>query len=203
MNILLMGGLPEEYEGIPISPDFRNMIQADMILHDGELSDMEKTLAILNQLYPQIPPDLKMAYEGFMWFYTRGQAAGEAGPRERAARKAFDFDQDAEIIYASFYEAYHLSLSTVDFLHWWEFMALFERLPESTLMKRVMYWRAVDLGTLSKAERKHVQSMRGVYALKGPGRQPVSAEELSRQTRDRVARRFEEARRQADSRESM
>ncbi len=34
MNLLLINGLPEEYKGIPISADFRNMIQVDLILRE-------------------------------------------------------------------------------------------------------------------------------------------------------------------------
>ena len=47
MSILLLDGLPEEYEGIPISADYRNMIQVDLILHDPTINEVEKTIAAL------------------------------------------------------------------------------------------------------------------------------------------------------------
>lgn len=195
MNILLLDGLPEDYKGIPLSADFRNMIQVDLILHETDSNATEKTIASLYQLYPEIPPDTHKAVEGLAWFYTRGKAGAEGKDKgaKKNAKKAFDFEQDANLIYAAFYATYNISLTTVDFLHWWEFMALFEGLPENTLIQRVMYWRTADLTGMTKAERKHVLKMRQLFALKDNGRQAATVEELNQQTKDRVARRFAEA----------
>ena len=199
MNILLMNGLPEEYMGAPISADFRNMIQVDLILHDPAMSETDKTIAALYQLYPELPADIHGAVEGLVWFFSRGATGGdkEGEGQKKPAQKAFDFEQDANLIYAAFYATYGLSLTTVDFLHWWEFMALFEGLPETTLMQRVIYWRTAETSEMSKQERKHVLKMRKLFALKGPEKLPLSIEELNQQTTDRVARRFAEAERQA------
>lgn len=195
MNILLLDGLPEEYEGIPISADFRNMIQVDLILHDPDTSEVEKTIAALYQLYPEIPKDIRKAVEGLVWFYTRGNAPGDGKDKgaKKSAKKAFDFEQDANLIYAAFYATYGISLTTVDFLHWWEFMALFEGLPETTLMQRVMYWRTADVAGLPKHEKNHVLKMRKLFALKEVEKPVMDIEALNQQTKDRVARRFAEA----------
>lgn len=201
MNILLMDGLPEEYEGIPISADFRNMIQVDAILHDSDTNEVEKTAAALYQLYPEIPKDIPAAIEGLVWFYTRGndKDTGENKAANKAAKKAFSFEQDANLIYAAFYATYGISLTTVEFLHWWEFMALFEGLPEDTLIQRVIYWRTVDVADLPKHEKKHVQKMRKLFALKGVEKPTMNVEELNQQTKDRVARRFAEAQAAAEN----
>ena len=195
MNILLLDGLPEEYEGIPICADFRNMIQVDRILCDPEYSNTEKTLAALYQLYPTIPDDVEKAINGLVWFYTRGKGEIESGiSARRTTNRAFDFEEDANMIYAAFYATYGLSLTTVEFLHWWEFMALFEGLPETTLIQRVIYWRTADLSELPKYERKHVEKMRRLFALKRPASKPMSVDELNQQTKQRVADRFAAAR---------
>lgn len=195
MSILLLDGLPEDYDGIPISADFRNMIQVDMILHDPDTSEVEKTVAALYQIYPEIPKDIRKAVEGLTWFYTRGIAPSESKDKgaKKTAKKAFDFEQDANLIYAAFYATYGISLTTVDFLHWWEFMALFEGLPETTLLQRVIYWRTVDLAGLPKHEKKHVLKMRKLFALKEADKPELSLEDLNQRTKDRVARRFAEA----------
>lgn len=195
MNILLMNGLPEEYDGIPISADFRNMIQVDLILHDDESTETEKTIAALRQLYPDMPKDAYKAVEGLVWFFTRGNVSsgGKDTPAKKSPKKAFSFEQDAPLIYAAFYATYGLSLTTVEFLHWWEFMALFEGLPETTLIQRVIYWRTADLAGMSKQERKHVTKMRSLFALKETEKAATSVEELNQQTKDRIARRFAEA----------
>ena len=72
-------------------------------------------------------------------------------------------------------------------------MALFEGLPETTLIQRVIYWRTADLTGMPKQERKHILKMRKLFALKEPEKKPLSVEELNQQAKDRVARRFEEA----------
>ena len=90
MSILLLDGLPEEYEGIPISADYRNMIQVDLILHDPAINETEKIVAALYQLYPDLPGDIHKAVEGLVWFYTRGNAVGDGkdSGTKKAAKKA-------------------------------------------------------------------------------------------------------------------
>lgn len=198
MNILLMDGLPEDYRGVPISADFRNMIQVDVILRDPGMSDMEKTVAALNQLYPEIPKDTNLAIEGLEWFFSRGKTMGKDKKESRREEKrAFDFDVDANTIYSSFYAAYGLSLTATDFLHWWEFMALFEGLPEDSAMKQIIYYRTADVGKMSKSERKRVLKMRKLFALDEPAKKALTVEEIERNMKDDIARRYEEAERWA------
>lgn len=86
VNILLLNGLPEEYEGIPISAGYRNMIQVDMILRDPDLSDADKVAAALDQLYPEIPGDITKAINGLGWFLCGARQTAvkrvDAPPRE-------------------------------------------------------------------------------------------------------------------------
>ena len=202
MNILLMNGLPYEYEGIPLSADFRNMINAELILHDEDIPESEKWMQALNQLYAETPADAQQALDGFTWFFHRGKA--ESGGKQVAHKgKGFDFNQDASMIFAAFYGAYNISLSTIDFLHWWEFMALFEGLPDDTMIKRAMYYRTADTTGMGKAEKKHVEKMRGIFQLKGTEKAPISIEDLNQQTKDRVARRLAEANRLLEERKGM
>lgn len=198
MNILLLDGLPEEYAGTPLSTDFRNMIQVDLILHDPDLSPSEKTFTALNQLYPEMPPDISVAIEGLAWFFGRGESEKDGSKKasKKPSKKGFDFEQDANIIFAAFYATYGLSLSTIDYLHWWEFMALFEGLPETTLIQRIIYWRTADLSELKGEELKHVKKMRGIFALKAPEQALLAPGEIDQQTKARVAQRFAEAQQQ-------
>ena len=204
INLLLQNGLPEEYEGVPISADFRNMIQVDLILREEGVPDAEKTMAALSQLYPEIPADLEQAVRGLAWFFSRGgQETGENGKGPEGGPtppRAFDYDQDANLIYAAFYATYGISLTTVEFLHWWEFLALFEGLPEDTLIKRVMYWRTVNLSELPKEARKHVRKMRSLFALQAEPREVLTAEEMAEQAKEDLARRYEQARRWKEER---
>lgn len=196
MSMLLAGGLPKEYEGILLKTDFRNMLQVDILWHETEYDAQVKTAMALEQLYGEIPKDIVKAIEGLNWFYVCGKLQTEeqtGASAQRQINRPFSFSQDAALIYAAFYATYNINLTTISYLHWWEFMALFEALPDETTIRRVMYWRTADLNAVGKTERKHIIKMRGVYALKGPKREPMTVEELEQQTKDRVARRFAEA----------
>ena len=206
MNILLLNGLPEEIDGIEISADFRNMIQMDLLLRDDEITDFEKTLTALNLLYPEIPPDVTKAIEGLEWFYSRGEVAepGESSAGQQSSpKRAFCFEQDANLIFSGFYSVYGISLTTIEFLHWWEFMALFEGLPEDTLMKKVIYWRTVDVNKLPKGEKKSVIRLRKLFALKNSTlKKQLTEKELIQQTLDRADRRYLEAQALLEKRQS-
>ena len=140
MNILLENGLPEELDGVPIYADFRNMIRFELILQDESLSEAEKARFGLMQLFGELPPGgAQRGIELLMWFYLGGKAPeDQADGKVRRPERAYDFEKDAGRIYAAFLQAYGLSLTTVDFLHWWEFLALLEGLPEDTAMSQVM-----------------------------------------------------------------
>lgn len=198
MNLLLETGLPQEIGGIPISPDFRNMIRFELILQDERLSESEKLYHGLRQLWPAIPQDVEWACGQLLWFYGGGQKekGGNDAPPPRAPR-AYDFDQDAQRIYAGFYAAYGIRLTTVRFLHWWEFLALLAGLPESTQMGQILYYRTVDLAKIrDKHQREFLAAQQKRWALDsltaGPRR---TAQELEQATRERVRKRSEEVRR--------
>lgn len=196
MNILLETGLPQEIDGTPIYADYRNMIRFEQILADETLSDMEKAQAGLAQLYDALPPGgVQHAINRLIWFYTCGDVPKHE-KKGRSPDRAYHFDQDARYIYAGFYAAYGISLTTVKFLHWWEFMALLESLPETTLMGQIMRWRTMDLSQIKdKNSRAYYADLKRRFALKGNGTRTrgKSVEEITRQNQERVAKRFAEA----------
>ena len=203
MSIRLATGLPVDADGIQISPDYRNMVQFELVLHDDGLTEQEKVSEGLLLLYPgysgemddngnpcRIPEDLEKAIQYLSWFYLRGHTPGQGG--RKSSSRAYDFEQDFGMIYAAFAQAYHIRLAECEYMHWWEFMTLLEGLPDTTLMARVMRWRTVDVSRMSKDERAHVMSMRKVFALKREHEPPLSAAEIEAQTKEKVKRRMEE-----------
>lgn len=199
MNILLTNGLPEEIDGVPIFSDFRNMIQVELLLHDEELSPQERTFCALMQLYDVIPSDTQKAIDGLMWFYGRGDNKEGSQKSGSPTKRAIDFEQDANIIYASFFSAYHINLCTIDYMHWWEFMALIEGLPDTSLMSRIMYWRTADVSKMDKFERKQVLKMRERFAIKGNPSEKLTPEELKQKTRQNLAQKFALAKQKLES----
>ncbi len=203
MNILLEEGLPEEIDGIPISPDYRNMVRFELLLQEKDMPEAERLYLGLTQLWPEIPQDVDYAIRKLMWFYGCGRPEPEKkGRPAREAPRAYDFEQDAEMIYAGFYAAYGISLTTVDFLHWWEFMALLMGLPDTTQMGRIMYYRTVDLSQVKdKYQRGFLEEQRKHWALdpllSSPRR---TAQEIEQATLERARRRSAEVRRMMEQR---
>lgn len=194
MNILLERGLPETVDGVPLYADFRNMIRYELILQDEALTEQEKIAFGLHQLFDELPGTPEYAATRLAWFYGRGLSEEPRGAKTSAAARAYDFERDANLIYAGFYAAYGINLCTIEFLHWWEFMALLEGLPESTQMSQVMHYRTVDISQITdKNMRKHYQEMRSKFALESVIKQTQDVQEISRRNKDRVAQRFAEA----------
>ena len=54
--LLLEGGLPETIDGVPIYADYRNMIRFEQILDDDGLTDVQKTMLGVSQLFDELPP---------------------------------------------------------------------------------------------------------------------------------------------------
>ncbi|MDY5287598.1 MAG: Gp15 family bacteriophage protein [Lentihominibacter sp.] len=69
-----------------------------------------------------------------------------------------DWEIDADLIYAAFRQAYGIDLLTTD-LHWHEFKALFDALPDDTLMVRVIQWRSY------KGSDKDILELKNAWAL--------------------------------------
>ncbi|MEG2020801.1 MAG: bacteriophage Gp15 family protein [Oscillospiraceae bacterium] len=195
MNILLETGLPEEIDGLPIYADFRNMIRFELILQDEELSPQEKTIFGLSQLFETIPTDIEYAIEKLLWFYMCGRDTQGGGESRKHAERAYDFEKDSSCIYSAFYAAYGISLTTLSFLHWWEFMALLESLPETTQMAQLMRYRTMDLSKIKdKTTRTHYANIKKRVALETPKIfASKSVEEITRLNKERVAKRFETA----------
>ena len=90
-------------------------------------------------------------------------------PRRAAGinnKQPFDFEEDADLIYAGFMQQYGIDLQESD-MHWWKFMILLENLGADTRLSRIMEYRTIDIASkhLSKEQRKFYQAMQRYYGL--------------------------------------
>lgn len=69
-----------------------------------------------------------------------------------------DWQQDSDLIYAAFRQAYGIDLLT-ESLHWHIFRVLFDALPEDTLMVKVIQWRSY------RGDDKAMKELRNAWAL--------------------------------------
>ena len=180
----------------PINSEFYVGILFELIMQDSTLTDTEKVEQALSLYYPQVPPDIQGAMDAILWFYRCG---AEAQKPENSGggghpRKPYCFEQDDALIFAAFYEQYHIDLSEAEGLHWWKFRALFVGLSADCELKKIMGYRTADLKGLGKTQKKLYEKMRKVYALKNQRsvESTVSLTARNQRMKDYVARRFSE-----------
>ena len=171
-----VGGRP-----YPINTDFRAGIEFEQAIVSGN-ADAARLLTLY---YPAgIPADIDGAVGAMLWFYACGEEprhAGEDGRRPpQKANREYDFDQDADALYASFQATYGIDLTTAG-IHWWVFRSLMFGLPPGTPFMQRVYYRTADTAGMSKEQKRHVLEMRKRYELNRPyAGEAVTLEERTR-----------------------
>lgn len=188
---VIIGGRPW-----PINSAFYIGVLFELIMQDADLSSAEKVGQALALYFPKIPDDKQAAVDAMLWFYRCGADEPKAAGRGKGGtpKKAYCFDQDADVIYSSFYGQYRIDLAEADGLHWWKFRALFAGLSAESEIKKIMGYRTADLNGLGKTQKKSYEKMRKIYALKNSRsvESAITLEERNRRMKEYVDRRFME-----------
>lgn len=175
MENILIDDLPHTVEingeDWPIDWGYRALMLCEIDLFQSNKSDEVKMQEVLNIFYKDnVPDDIEAAMNQFLRFFTaKEEKQSEQDSMKASGARAYDFDQDAHMIYAAFRSQYGINLNKIKNkdLHWWEFLALFNSLNDDLLISKVMYWRTVRLKDVPKSERKFVRRMKKLYAIKG------------------------------------
>jgi hypothetical protein len=169
MNILV-DKLPTDYEGLKINTNFRSFILFELLMQDRNVDKEDKIALALDLFYDEFPQDIKKAFDGILWFYTRGKDRKEQKNGEKAdknnKKKIYSFEHDADLIYTAFLDQYRLDLNDVDYLHWFKFKAMFEGLKAENKICEIMGYRAIDVGKIKdKEEKKRYKKLQREWAL--------------------------------------
>lgn len=162
----------------PINSDFRTWAQYEQALIDKNLSKHEKAEKLLQLVFPK-PQELPLEcaqeiVEKTVWFYGGGdKTKNQHQLREEARRKRegggpryYDFFYDADYIESAFLQQYGINLSNIEYLHWWEFCALFIGLTDDTQFMTIMGYRAMkNMKGMTDSQKKFYKKMKQVYAL--------------------------------------
>lgn len=151
---------------VPINPDFRLCVRFEQEM----LNRAVDLPGILQDFYPQgLPADTEAAVDRLLWFYRCGDTTDAVGKATGAVQaRAYDFEVDADALFASFLTAYSVDLSTAT-LHWWAFRALMFGLPSDTPFMLRVHYRTADTSGMPKGEKKRYDKMRAQFALPGRG----------------------------------
>ena len=146
-----------------IDADFRNVLRAMEITGDeGLLADLRIELALRCFVRGRLPKN-----RGGLLSAIFKAVLGEGKRGERV----MDFSEDAERIFAAFWQAYGIDL-TRDKLHWQAFRALLANLPSDTRMAEIISLRTQPLPKPTKynAEtRAALSRAKAQVALQGTG----------------------------------
>lgn len=151
-----------------IHTDFRRWIELGRIMSDGAIPMSEKIVKALSLCYlrDSLPPSVEGAIYALLGFYAGTQKQPQA-EKENNHRKSpvYDFEYDAEYIFAAFMAQYKIDLSETD-MHWHKFRALFLGLGEDNKICKIMEYRAIDLTQIkSKEQKAFYRRMKRLYRL--------------------------------------
>ncbi len=185
----LFDGLPQTVtvcgEELPIVTDFRTGIIFEELVKDEEMSDEDKIATALVLYYGDDVTFVSLeaineAIQAILWFYQCGDTNHQKDSEKvDTDRPAFSYDHDAGFIYQAFMNAYNIDLAN-DYLHWWQFRALFTSLPEDCNFMKIVGYRVMKIPQkASKQQKEYYQKMKKLYALPLPEAQKKQNDELT------------------------
>lgn len=165
MNILI-DKLPTDYEGLKINTNFRSFILFELLMQENLKEDYKMAMA-LKLFYEEPIQDVKKAIEGILWFYSRGKKEQKSEKTDNTSyNNIYSYEHDADLIYSAFLSQYGIDLATIDYLHWFEFRALFEGLNDENRICQIMGYRSINLNEIKdKKEREKYKKLKRRYAL--------------------------------------
>lgn len=155
-----------------INADFRTILRYMQAVKEANetLIDVQKCLAIV---YKTVPADIAEAVKQLTWFVKCGKKEKKGKPSKKIlginSNEALDFEEDAWLIYSAFRrnDVYGIDLHTIHFLHWWEFVAMLDDIPETVSLHRIMQYRIIDTTnkSLSKEQVAFYKAMQRYYKI--------------------------------------
>ena len=192
---LLIEDLPKSVivKGIEydIYTDFRDYIELQQLLKKGtneQIADYIIGLFIDDLPFNKVrnqeeANDLFVeALNQIINFFRMGECQEEKREEtegQKRKRPSFSFDDDMAYVIGAFREAYSIDLVHIDYLHWWEFNALMDSVPETTELKKRIHYRSIDTDKIKdNNEKKRIKAIQKKIAIKGERKAVLSDEEI-------------------------
>lgn len=166
---MLVSGLPKAIKigqkTYEINSDYKTCLRIVFAMEDKELTQQEKSVILLKNLYKEIPDDLQEGIEKGIKFLDCGQLP-QINEYEKAQTRYYSLKKDDRYIYSAVDRVLNGRLSKGDFVHWWEFVMVFMELPEDCMMSKILYFRTqYSKGKLSKEEQRVYNENRELFEL--------------------------------------
>ena len=118
----------------PVRTDFRTILEIFVMLDDPDLTDADKTEALLRMFYVNRPPDAEAALRAFTDFVDPRH--GNQG--KTSSGRLIDWSQDFDLMVAPINHILGFECRSVDFLHWHTFLAAYLEIPPESVFARVL-----------------------------------------------------------------
>lgn len=163
-----------------INSDFRIALLFESLMDDPEISNEDKIIQAVELFFVDLPEtkeELAESIEQLLWFYRCGKEPNEYMKRKAEKKKdsnvkeprIYDINYDDDYIYAAFMQQYRINLNQIEYMHWWEFRALFKALTNETEFVKIMEYRGMDISKeLTPEQKAHYKKMKSIYALPRP-----------------------------------
>ena len=157
---------------LPVLTDFRAWLKFLGLVRDEVLTAEDKAAGLADWLLTPAPVT-RGVVRGLCDFCKAGELEPDPTDDEEEEEDppptrvpTWDWDVDARFVLADFRRFYAIDLLRTEYLHWWEFRALFSALPpESQSMHRIGV-RAMDLSKIpDKRMRQQYRDMQRRIAL--------------------------------------
>lgn len=163
-HFLSVGGIERE-----IYTDFRYILEIVTMYSDPELSDKEKTIAMLEMLYKEDWAefgDVEEAVAKGIWFLDCGRPRAKETKGEEAPR-IMDWEQDFPIIISAINRVAGREVREMEYCHWWTFIGWYNEIGECFFQQVVNIRQKIANGdNLEKWEKKMLRDNRETVLLK-------------------------------------
>jgi hypothetical protein len=147
---------------VKINTNFRDCLRVILAFEDNALSAIEKQMILIDNLYPDPPKDTQEAFIQGLKFLNGGQP----GEEDNSSPRLYSFAKDANFILAAFQQTHGLDLPNTEYLHWWQFLALFSDLgANTTFCNLVALRKRVKTGKATKEERQAAREMGDLFEV--------------------------------------
>lgn len=158
---------------VPINTDFRVWMEFENLSGTckSDESLAEKTLEMMfpDGLLEDI--DIDELTQQIILFYCCGQSKEDLKARHVSGEhsRIYDYEYDSGYVYAAFMQQYGISLTEVEYLHWWEYKALFDGLTDKCKFTEIIGYRAAEITSdMSSKQKEHIRKMKKLYTLPLP-----------------------------------
>lgn len=171
MYNLLIDELPDEWAGVKIKTDFRQVLKFFRLIENKNIDEMTKAKNVINLFFEDIPPDSDRIWEFIQHYISCGK---DDKKDDENTEKVFDFIVDSGRIFSAFYQVYGIDL-TVEKIHWFVFLQLLQDLTDDTKFKQVIDIRTKKINKNDSNEyKRELRKLKELYRIDQNNNTPVS-----------------------------